>query len=220
MTLTDEELRKFGNTVQLIGGVWAGEGKVYLCLFPEEKDLTVQVDQSYPDNFQVRLREEAFTSPGEDPGPELEVLSMDSRDWERFLRQTDLMETDIIAKDKSGGLVKIVVRKSNRQIDQNVSWRVFKRDGYACRYCGRDDVPLTVDHLVRWEEGGPSVEANLLSACRKCNRTRGDQCYDDWLKSGYYERVSLGLAPGVHEDNVKVGETLDSIPRKVHVHSR
>lgn len=147
-------------------------------------------------------------------------LNMDSDEWAHFLRQTDLMEIEILAKDKSGGLVKAVARKSNRQIDQNVSWRVFKRDVYACRYCGKDDVPLTVDHLVRWEEGGPSTEENLLSSCRKCNRTRGNQSYDDWLRSAYYGKVSMGLAPDVREANVVVASTLDSIPRKIHVHTR
>jgi hypothetical protein len=213
MKLSDVGVLKFGNTVQLVGGVWAGEDKAYLCLFPEEagRVFTALNDAG---------EEQAHLS--QETGDPLEIveLSMDSEEWQQFLRQTDLMETEILAKDKSGGLVKAIARKSNRQIDQNVSWRVFKRDGYACRYCGKNDVPLTVDHLVRWEEGGPSIEANLLAACRKCNRTRGNQYYDDWLRSGYYKQVSLGLAPDVREANIAVAATLDAVPRKVHVHTR
>ncbi len=214
---SDTELSKFGNTVQLVGGVWAGEGKAYLCLFPGE----------HGEVFSGQHR--VFFSQGEiDVGNDIRVpeemdvvcLNMNSEEWQAFLRQTDVMETEILAKAKDGSLVKAIVRKSSRQIDQNVSWRVFKRDGYACRYCGRDDVPLTVDHLVRWEEAGPSIEANLLSACRKCNRTRGDQYYDDWLRSGYYKQVSSHLSPAVRESNAAVAATLDAIPRKVHVHTR
>ncbi len=209
MTLTDEELRKFGNTIQLVGGVWAGGGKVYLCLFPGEHGSL--------------FSGEGRVLFGPDDAPEemdVEAMNMGAEEWQRFLRQTDIMETEILAKARDGSLVKAIVRKSNRQVDQSVSWRVFKRDGYACRYCGKDDLPLTVDHLVRWEEAGPSTEENLLSACRKCNRTRGDQSYAEWLGSRYYRTVSEGLSPAVREANSAVASTLDSIPRKVHIHTR
>jgi hypothetical protein len=207
------DLNKFGNTIQLVGAVWAGEGNAYVCLFPEDSGK-VFVALDADGEHRAHLSQEA--------GDALEVreMNMSPDEWQAFLRQTDIMETEILAKDKSGGLVKAIVRKSSRQIDQNVSWRVYRRDGYACRYCGKDDVPLTVDHLVRWEEGGPSIDANLLSSCRKCNRTRGDQHYDDWLRSGYYKKVSSGLTPRVLEANAAIAFTLESIPRKLHVHTR
>jgi HNH endonuclease len=216
MKLSDRDLNKFGNTVQLIGGVWAGDGEVYLCLFPEEHGDVLSEDGKGA-SFHPGEEGSSWTGSG---GLSVNVLNMGPDEWERFLRQTDIMETEILAKAKDGSLVKAIARKSSRQIDQNVSWRVFKRDGYACRYCGRDDVPLTVDHLVRWEEAGPSIEANLLSSCRKCNRTRGNQYYDDWLRSGYYKQVSSHLSPEVREANVAVAATLDAIPRKAHVHTR
>lgn len=212
MKLADLDLNKFGNTVQLVGGVWAGDREMYLCLFPEESG-TVFVALNADGEHQTYLTREGEPA-------EIHDLNMDPGEWERFLRQTDIMEVEILAKARDGSLIKAVARKSSRQIEQNVSWRVFKRDGYACRYCGKDDVPLTVDHLVRWEEAGPSTEANLLSSCRKCNRTRGDQYYDDWLRSGYYKQVSSHLSPEVREANVAVAATLDSIPRKAHVHTR
>lgn len=212
MKLADVKVLKFGNTIQLIGGVWAGEGEVYLCLFPEEHG------DVYSGQGSVLFAQGGVASREDEMG--VVCLNMDPGEWERFLRQTDIMEVEILAKARDGSLVKAVARKSSRQIEQNVSWRVFKRDGYACRYCGKDDVPLTVDHLVRWEEAGPSTEANLLSSCRKCNRTRGDQYYDDWLRSGYYKQVSSHLSPEVREANVAVAATLDSIPRKAHVHTR
>lgn len=212
MKLSDVDVLKFGNTVQLVGGVWAGEGKAYVCLFPEEHG------DIYSGQGAVLFTQGEVVS-GED---EMDVvcLNMGVDEWQQFLRQTDVMETEILARTKNGDEVKAIARKSSRQIDQNVSWRVFKRDGYACRYCGKDDVPLTVDHLVRWEEAGPSIEANLLSACRKCNRTRGDKSYADWLACGYYKQVARGLTPEVRAANVAVAATLDAIPRKVHVHTR
>ena len=81
-------------------------------------------------------------------------------------------------------------------------------------------MPLTVDHLVCWEVGGPSTEANLVSACRKCNKVRGNTPYPDWLTNGYYVQVSKGLKPAVREANEAVSATLDAVPRKLHVHTR
>jgi 5-methylcytosine-specific restriction endonuclease McrA len=37
---------------------------------------------------------------------------------------------------------------------------------------------------------GASVEDNLITACRKCNKTRGNMLYEDWLNSDYYKKVS------------------------------
>ncbi|GAG09150.1 unnamed protein product, partial [marine sediment metagenome] len=86
---------------------------------------------------------------------------------------------------------------------------------YKCRYCGRDDVPLTVDHLVLWEDGGPSIEENLVSACRKCNKKRGNTEYSDWLQHPYYLKVSAALLPCHQEKNEKLAPTLPGIPRVV-----
>ena len=150
----------------------------------------------------------------------LDILHMDRADWETFIRQTDLMETEMIQRGADGSLTKVIIRKSQRQIDQNVSWQVFKRDGYACRYCGKNDVPLTVDHLVLWEEGGPTTVENLTSACKKCNRTRGNTSYDDWLQSGYYKKISEKISEETRRLNIRVAETLSAIPRTIHKRSR
>lgn len=192
MRLQDLNLLSFGNTIQLAGAIYEGEGKAYLCYFPGEHDpSSVPVD-----------------------------LEMTPEEWVTFLRQTDIMEVEVLAKAKDGTITKALLRKSQRQIDAAVSWRVFKRDGYKCRYCGRDDVPLTVDHLVRWEEQGPTIEPNLVAACKKCNRTRGDHSYPQWLEHPYYRKVSAALIEDQRRANRKLTETLDAIPRVDHVRSR
>jgi hypothetical protein len=86
---------------------------------------------------------------------------------------------------------KVVLRKSQRHIDQNISWQVFRRDGFKCVYCAEEQKALTVDHLVLWEELGDSVPDNLVTSCKKCNHTRGSQQLPEFLKSDYYRRVSL-----------------------------
>ena len=88
---------------------------------------------------------------------------------------------------------------------------MYRRDHYRCRYCGANDVPLTVDHLVLWEEGGPSTEENLVSACKDCNKTRGNTPYHLWLRDSYYKRVSANLPPMIQEANERIAHTLDGI---------
>lgn len=196
LQLEDVQLLEVGNTIQLAGVVYAGGGKVYLVEIPGEEPAS------------------------DGPGDELVRLRLDSQGWEVFLRQTDLMETEVLARAADGKIVKAILRKSQRQVEQGVSWRVFRRDGFACRYCGRDDVPLTVDHLVLWEVGGPSTEANLLAACRKCNRTRGSMPYETWLESKEYKRLSAGLSNDAREANQDVLRNLGDIPLRRHTPSR
>ena len=119
-----------------------------------------------------------------------------------------------------GGFGKAVLRKSQRNIDQNASWEVFRRDGCKCRYCGNDKVAMTVDHIVRWENRGDSVPSNLITACRKCNNTRGSQEYEDWLKSEYYEMVSKDLTPEEKQRNIDAWEAAKNTPVRPNDRSR
>jgi hypothetical protein len=151
----------------------------------------------------------------------LRRIDMSEDEWRKLLRQLDLVETEILQKAEHGGLVKAIVRKTQRRIEQRVSWEVYKRDGYKCRYCGVDGVPLTVDHLVLWEEGGPSIPENLVTACRPCNKLRGRMPYHEWLASKQYLKLSDGVGGGrpgithkVKLENEKLVYDLDTIPRR------
>lgn len=50
---------------------------------------------------------------------------------------------------------------------------VFKRDHYACQYCGSDK-DLTIDHVVPRSRQGKSSWDNLVTACKQCNARKGD----------------------------------------------
>lgn len=56
-------------------------------------------------------------------------------------------------------------------------FRIFSRDGFTCRYCGRqaDVVPLTIDHVQPVSKGGTSEDENLLTACEACNSGKSDK---------------------------------------------
>jgi len=209
MKLADIDILRVGNDIQIAGAVFADGDRIYLLPLPDA--LTEE---------QRTTLEKILDNPKSGEDYAVAVLDMDLTDWQRFIQQTDLLEVEILQKAADGTLAKILLRKSGRQIEQGVSWKVFKRDGYKCRYCGADDVPLTVDHLVCWESGGPSIEANLTSACRKCNKIRGDKSYADWLKDPYYLRVSQRLDEATRKANEAILPTLARIPLCPRVKSR
>lgn len=193
MKFDEIDIHKFGDTIQIVGAVAAGEGRAFALLFPTEA---------------ARLLETP------------EILEMTPANWEQFFHQTDRLEVRVRTPDGSGELQHIVVAKSQRHINSEVSWAVWRRDNYRCRYCGRDKVPLTVDHLVLWEEGGPWTMANLVAADKICNRTRGNMPFGEWLDSPDYKRLAKGLDDRIRSLNAALLPTLDKIPRVQHIRSR
>ena len=48
--------------------------------------------------------------------------------------------------------------------------KVFDRDGWKCRRCGRYKARLECDHVKSMEEGGPVLDIrNLQTLCRNCH---------------------------------------------------
>lgn len=58
-------------------------------------------------------------------------------------------------------------------ISASLRWSVFARDGFCCRYCGRqagqEGVELHADHVVSVADGGDDSFDNLVTACQECN---------------------------------------------------
>jgi 5-methylcytosine-specific restriction endonuclease McrA len=52
---------------------------------------------------------------------------------------------------------------------------ILRRDGHRCQYCGRGDLPLTVDHVIPKSHGGDDTWENLVCACVQCNNKKGDR---------------------------------------------
>lgn len=65
--------------------------------------------------------------------------------------------------------------KKRKSLSKKVRFEVFKRDGFACQYCGRaaPDAILHVDHIEPVAEGGGDEITNLISACDSCNLGKG-----------------------------------------------
>lgn len=161
----DIKITQIGNDYQMSGLLFSGADRSFILQFPHKAG---------------------------DIHPQLDLLELDDEGLNGFMRQLDLLETEIISSGP-GGIMKSIVRKTQRQIDNIMQWEVFKRDNYQCQYCLRDGIPLSVDHIVVWEEGGPTIVANLLTACKKCNRDRGNMAFDKWLESPYFVRISKNI---------------------------
>lgn len=195
LRLEDINLLEVGNTIGLTGNIWTGnDGVSYITLFPD---------------FNL-----------DDLG-ELQVLEMDLADWKKFIKQSDVLETEILKND-NGKLKKVTVRKSARLIDTRVQWRVFQRDNYTCRYTGQTGIPLSVDHIDLWEDGGATIEDNLLAVSRKANKMRGSMPYDEWIKSDVYKRISKNLTEQQQRANLDILFKLEELKsqRVTNIRSR
>ena len=178
--LSDIDLLRVGHEIQLYGAIYSDRERIYLIPLPDENPK--QLNALHSD---ILVEDDDMTAV---------ELVMDADEMAKFLNQADVL--DVLGPGKA------ILRKSQRQVDSVISWRVYRRDGYACRYCGRDDAPLTVDHIDLWEDGGATVDANLNTCCRRCNKLRGRTAYPDWIASRDYAKVSKKLDPLYREANL------------------
>lgn len=60
-------------------------------------------------------------------------------------------------------------------LSKKTRFEVFKRDGFACQYCGATPpkVILHVDHIHPVAEGGTNDQDNLVTSCESCNQGKG-----------------------------------------------
>lgn len=56
---------------------------------------------------------------------------------------------------------------------------ILRRDNHKCNYCGRGDLPLTIDHIKPKSKGGDDSWENLVAACLPCNNRKGDRTPDE-----------------------------------------
>lgn len=66
---------------------------------------------------------------------------------------------------------------------QQMRLKVFARDMHTCQYCGAADVALDCDHVVPLSRGGITHIDNLVSACFRCNRSKGAKLISEWRAS-------------------------------------
>ena len=64
-----------------------------------------------------------------------------------------------------------------RSTGKRLRFEVFKRDLFACQYCGAQPpgAVLVIDHVEPVAAGGTSTIDNLITACETCNQGKADR---------------------------------------------
>jgi len=79
---------------------------------------------------------------------------------------------------------------------------IYLRDGLACCYCNttvEEDI-LTLDHIIPYSKGGTNLSHNLVTACKKCNCSRGDRSIEDFAQavSSYLDTTAAQILSHIH----------------------
>ena len=112
------------------------------------------------------------------------------------------------------------IRDRHAKGGQGMNWitpckrlSIYMRDGLACCYCGEgieQGAKLTLDHLVCHKDGGTNEASNLVTACHRCNSSRGSRPWVKFAKqvAGY---VNHGVTAGQITRHIRstVKRTLD-----------
>jgi len=109
------------------------------------------------------------------------VLQPTLEEWSDIIRASD--DPSVFILDETNG-IKAIHRKTRYIISGDVQQRVWRAYGFKCFYCDREmgDVQLTIDHFYPLEQSGANDETNYVSACRSCNKQKGNMSPQDWCK--------------------------------------
>jgi len=74
-----------------------------------------------------------------------------------------------------------------------VQQKIWHRDGWQCMYCGKGvpDIQVTIDHFVPLELGGEDNPGNYISACRQCQKAKGNRKPQEYCQSKHLDYEGL-----------------------------
>ena len=89
----------------------------------------------------------------------------------------------------------------------------------TCAYCGAQNVPLEVEHIIPKSNGGTNRVSNLTIACRNCNQKKGSNPIEIFLakKPKILDKISkivkqpLKDAAAVNATRYKIGDELKTL---------
>jgi len=59
---------------------------------------------------------------------------------------------------------------------------LLEKFNHTCQYCGAQNTPLEIDHIVSRAHHGSDKISNLTLACHKCNQAKGSMPVEEFLK--------------------------------------
>lgn len=92
----------------------------------------------------------------------------------------------------------VFVFMERKPIGKRLRFEIFARDGFTCRYCGRqsDTVILHIDHIHPVCQGGTNDPSNLITSCVDCNLGKAGKKIDQHVPS---ESSRLSMAQDLRE---------------------
>ena len=89
--------------------------------------------------------------------------------------------------------------------------RILERDGHCCQKCENaptenDDLGrLQIHHIKPFGKGGPTVDDNLITLCRRCHESLDphDQPWLFWYSDGHLRRALDRLSTDSHQKGVE-----------------
>ena len=63
-----------------------------------------------------------------------------------------------------------------------------EKQGWRCAYCQRDNVLLSIDHIIPIFQGGINSIENICMACRNCNSSKGPRTPAQWVNRWYLRK--------------------------------
>jgi HNH endonuclease/RRXRR protein len=80
---------------------------------------------------------------------------------------------------------------------------LLEKWGRTCAYCGKEHVPLQVEHLVPRARGGSDRVSNLTLACDPCNQRKGNQTATEFGYTQLMARVRQPLKDAAAVNSVR-----------------
>lgn len=82
---------------------------------------------------------------------------------------------------------------------------IYLRDGMACVWCGatvEDGASLGLDHVRPQSKGGSNEARNLLTACHRCNSSRGSRSLPEFARA-VAAYLNHGITPEIILAHIK-----------------
>lgn len=70
---------------------------------------------------------------------------------------------------------------------------LLEKRGRRCAYCGAENVPLEIEHIIPKIRGGSNRVSNLTLACRDCNQAKGNMTAEEFGHPEVYDLVKTPL---------------------------
>lgn len=123
--------------------------------------------------------------------PKQEIVAtheLNDAEWCDVIRRLD--DPEILV---GNGHAKIFQRKLRHAISGAVQQKIWAADKFACVYCGArmGETMLSIDHFVPLELGGSHSQDNYVSACRRCNKSKGCESPDTWCPRYGYDASKI-----------------------------